>query len=91
MVVYSGGMDCSVHEAVLCSGVKESGCSVHHVTEAVDGGDLVVQKRCAVLDGDSVETLKQRVQKLEGFALLEAIGAYANGTLRSWPQPKQRS
>jgi phosphoribosylglycinamide formyltransferase-1 len=82
-------MDRSVHEAVLSAGVQQTGCSVHEVSEDVDGGDLVVQKRCAVLTGDTTESLKNRVQKLEGLALLEAIDAFATGTLRSWPQTRR--
>ena len=37
-----------VHRAVLAAGAKESGCTVHYVSEAVDGGEIVAQKRCDV-------------------------------------------
>lgn len=43
---FAGGMDLEVHRAVLAAGAKESGCTVHYVSEAVDGGDVVAQKRC---------------------------------------------
>ncbi len=68
---FANKMDRAVHQAVLLSGVKETGCTVHEVTEAVDGGPIVVQKKCPVLDDDTVDTLKHRVQKLEGEALIE--------------------
>jgi phosphoribosylglycinamide formyltransferase 1 len=66
-------MNRSVHEAVLGAGVKETGCTIHEVTEEVDGGPIVLQKRCAVLEGDTVETLKDRVQALEQQAFVEVL------------------
>lgn len=72
---FAGKMDLDVHRAVLESGVKESGCTVHIVTEEVDAGPIVVQKKCDVFVDDSPETLKARVQALEGVALIEAIKA----------------
>ena len=73
---HKGLMDLSVHEAVLTAGEKESGCSVHLVTEDVDGGEVLVQKRCPVYGADTPETLKARVQALEGPALIAAIKKY---------------
>ena len=66
-------MDRSVHEAVLLAGVAETGCTVHEVTELVDEGPILLQKKCPVLRGDNIDTLKARVQALEGDALVEAI------------------
>jgi formyltetrahydrofolate-dependent phosphoribosylglycinamide formyltransferase len=74
---FAGGMDLEVHSAVLAAGVPESGCTVHFIEEAVDGGQIVVQKRCPVLPLDTPESLKARVQPLEGVAFLEAIGIVA--------------
>jgi phosphoribosylglycinamide formyltransferase 1 len=70
---FAGGMDSNVHQAVLNAGVKETGCTVHYVTEDVDAGPIIIQKKCSVLAEDTVESLKERVQKLEGEALIEAI------------------
>lgn len=70
---FAGGMDLKVHQAVLDAGVKETGCTVHYVTTEVDAGPIMIQKKCAVLLGDTAETLKSRVQALEGEALVEAI------------------
>jgi phosphoribosylglycinamide formyltransferase-1 len=70
---FAGGMDQNVHQAVLDSGVKETGCTVHYVTEEVDAGPILLQKKCDVLPNDTVETLKTRVQQLEGDALVEVI------------------
>lgn len=66
-------MDLAVHKAVLASGVKETGCTVHQVTEEVDAGPIIIQKKCLILEGDTPEALKARVQALEGEALIQAI------------------
>jgi phosphoribosylglycinamide formyltransferase-1 len=70
---FGGKMDKSVHEAVLASGVTETGCTIHQVTEEVDAGPIVLQKRCAVLPGDTLDTLKDRVQALEQAAFVEVL------------------
>jgi phosphoribosylglycinamide formyltransferase-1 len=70
---FGGMMDKSVHEAVLAAGVAETGCTIHQVTEDVDAGPIVLQKRCPVLPGDTPETLKARVQALEQSAFVEVL------------------
>ncbi|TAK77820.1 MAG: phosphoribosylglycinamide formyltransferase [Gammaproteobacteria bacterium] len=70
---FAGKMDLEVHRAVLEAGVSETGCTVHEVTEEVDAGPILVQQKCSVLTGDTPEILKQRVQQLEGGALVAAI------------------
>ncbi len=72
---HAGKMDLAVHEAVLQAKEKETGCTVHYVSEEVDAGPIILQKRCAVLAGDTPEALKARVQALEGEALVEAIAS----------------
>ena len=70
---YAGGMNNNVHKSVLKNKDAETGCTVHLVTAEVDEGPILVQKKCCVLESDTVETLKKRVQKLEGDALIQAI------------------
>jgi phosphoribosylglycinamide formyltransferase-1 len=70
---FGGLMNKSVHEAVLEAGVAETGCTIHQVTEDVDAGPIVLQKRCAVLLGDTADTLKDRVQALEQTAFVEVL------------------
>lgn len=50
-----------VHDAVLASGAKSSGCTVHFVDDSYDGGPLIAQACVPVLPGDSPETLAARV------------------------------
>ena len=73
---FAGGMNLSVHRAVLEAGRKETGCTVHIVTKEVDAGPILVQHRCPVYFDDTPETLKARVQALEGEALVEAIRSF---------------
>jgi len=71
----------TVHEAVLKSGVKLSGCTVHFVDETYDNGPIILQRAVPVLDDDTVETLAARVFKEECKALPDAITLYAEGRL----------
>ena len=63
----------NVHEAVLKSGVKESGCTVHFVTTEVDSGPIIAQRKVSVIPGDTVESLSKRILNEEHKLLIEAI------------------
>ena len=54
-----------VHEAVLASGARESGATVHFVDEAFDRGAIIAQERVPVKPGDTPETLAARVLEAE--------------------------
>jgi folate-dependent phosphoribosylglycinamide formyltransferase PurN len=62
---FAGGMDVDVHTAVLAAQRKVSGCTVHFVSQQVDGGDILIQKSCAVAISDTPQSLKCKVQALE--------------------------
>ena len=62
---HGGLMDLEVHQAVIDAKETESGCTIHMVTEEVDGGAVVVQKKVGVSPADTAETLKAKVQKQE--------------------------
>ena len=70
---YAGGMDTNVHEEVIRSGDLETGCTIHFVTETVDDGPILIQKKCSVDKNDTPDSLKRKVQKLEGIAFVDAI------------------
>jgi formyltetrahydrofolate-dependent phosphoribosylglycinamide formyltransferase len=78
---YAGGMDTNVHEEVLKNGEAETGCTIHFVTDEVDGGPILIQKKCTVDFDDTVSTLKAKVQKLEGEAFVEAIKLIQSGNV----------
>jgi phosphoribosylglycinamide formyltransferase-1 len=62
-----------VHRAVLAAGRAESGCTVHLCDERFDTGPIVLQERCAVLPGDTPETLAARVFERECVAYPKAL------------------
>jgi len=70
---HAGEMNEDIHKKVLDSGDKETGCTIHLVTADVDEGPILIQKKCPVVEGDTVESLKEKVQKLEGEAFIEVI------------------
>ena len=53
------------HKLVLAAKDRESGMTIHLVDEGVDTGKILLQKICPVLVGDTVDTLRERVQALE--------------------------
>ena len=61
-----------VHQAVLDSGARETGATVHLVDEEYDRGAILAQARVAVLAGDTPETLAARVLEAE-HTLLPAV------------------
>ncbi|MGE5529912.1 MAG: phosphoribosylglycinamide formyltransferase [Patescibacteria group bacterium] len=71
-----------VHEAVLASGAKLSGATVHFVTPETDGGPIILQGAVPVLDGDTPETLAQRVLEVEHRLYPAAVRLFAGGRLR---------
>ncbi|MCX4355702.1 MAG: phosphoribosylglycinamide formyltransferase [Oscillospiraceae bacterium] len=59
-----------VHEAVLESGVKLTGATVHFVTEVCDGGPIILQGAVPVMNGDTPEVLQKRVMEQAEWKLL---------------------
>lgn len=71
-----------VHQAVLESGMKVSGCTVHFVDEHYDTGPIIVQRCVAVEDDDTCEKLAARVLVQEHQAYVQAVKLFAEGRLR---------
>jgi phosphoribosylglycinamide formyltransferase-1 len=65
------GLDAQ-HQA-LAYGVKVTGCTVHFVDEYLDAGPVILQATVPVYDGDTEETLSQRILKEEHRIYSEAI------------------
>lgn len=72
----------NVHQAVIGYGCKVSGCTIHFVTEDVDGGQIILQKSVPVHEDDTPETLQERVLKEEHKLLPRAIQLFAQGKLK---------
>ena len=71
-----------VHEAVLASGAKLSGCSVHFVSEVPDGGPIILQAAVPVCSDDTPATLASRVHREEHRLYPLAVGLFVEGRLR---------
>jgi phosphoribosylglycinamide formyltransferase-1 len=61
------------HERALAAGVKLHGCTVHFVTEELDGGPIVLQAAVPVLANDTADTLSNRVLRQEHVIYPRAI------------------
>jgi phosphoribosylglycinamide formyltransferase-1 len=70
-----------VFEAVLAAGESESGASVHLVDAEYDSGAVVRQERVRVLPGDTVESVRARVQACEREAVVKTLAAITSGEL----------
>jgi formyltetrahydrofolate-dependent phosphoribosylglycinamide formyltransferase len=71
-----------VHEAVLASGMKVSGCTVHVVDEEYDAGPIILQLCVPVADDDDAHSLGERVFAAECRAYPDAIRLFQAGRLR---------
>ena len=69
----SGMYGLKVHEAVIKSGVKFSGCTVHFVNSEVDGGAILLQEVVPVYFEDDAEILQKRILEKEHIILPKAI------------------
>lgn len=70
-----------VQRKALEHGVKFSGCTVHFVTEEVDAGPIVIQASVPVQDGDTEESLSERILAEEHKIYPQAIQWIAEGRL----------
>jgi phosphoribosylglycinamide formyltransferase-1 len=55
----------SVHQAVILNHENESGATIHHVTEQLDDGKILLQKKCKVDLDETPESLQQKVHLIE--------------------------
>jgi phosphoribosylglycinamide formyltransferase-1 len=79
---FAGGMDLNVHEEVLKRGCKVSGCSLIFIDEGADTGPIIIQKICEIDNEETADTLKAKVQALEGEALIEGIELFRDSKLK---------
>jgi formyltetrahydrofolate-dependent phosphoribosylglycinamide formyltransferase len=65
-----------VHEAVIESGKRESGATVHFVDEIYDHGPIIAQKKVEILESDTAESVAAKVLKLEHELFPEVVKAF---------------
>ena len=68
-----------VHEAVLAEDEKESGATVHVVTEGYDEGPVLAQSRVEVTSDDTLESLRQKVQATEPGLYIKTLQSILTG------------
>jgi len=71
-----------VHRAVLASGAKESGCTVHYCDNEYDHGPVIRQRRVPVRNDDTPDTLAQRVFEAECELYPEVVQLFAERRIR---------
>ena len=74
------GLD--THRRALDAGDREHGCSVHFVTEELDGGPVAIQAAFTVEPDDSIDKLTERVHAAEHVIYPLAVRWFAEGRLR---------
>lgn len=78
---FAGLQGMEVHRAVIASGTRFTGCTVHFVNEQVDAGPIIVQRVIPVRDDDTAESLAVRVLVEEHRAYPEAVRLYCDKRL----------
>ncbi len=79
---YAGGMNLDVHAEVLKNKEKETGCTLHEVTEKVDDTERAIgQRKVEIFPSDTPEKLKERVQYSEGKLIVESLKKVINGDI----------
>ena len=71
------GMDLDVHLEVLKNNEKETGCTLHIVSEEVDRGPIIMQAKVPIEKNDTPKTLKEKVQTKEQEVILKGIKIFA--------------
>lgn len=71
-----------VHEAVIKSGVKVSGCTVHFVNSEVDGGAIIAQETVPVYFSDDAEMVQKRILEKEHVILSKSIKLISEGKIK---------
>lgn len=72
-----------VHRAVLDSGMKVTGATVHFVNEITDGGAIILQKAVPIEPGDTEDILQYRVMRLAEWEILpKAVSLFCEGRIR---------
>lgn len=74
-----------IHKAVIQSGVKVTGLTIHFVDGEYDSGRIIFQKCCDVLADDDAESLCERVKRLEHRYYPEIIKMFEEGRVRISP------
>jgi len=67
-------------EQAMDSGDSVTGCTVHYVTEELDGGTIIAQQEVPILPDDTVESLTKAIQRMEYGLLPSVINSWQSTT-----------
>jgi phosphoribosylglycinamide formyltransferase-1 len=79
---YAGGMDINVHEEVLKNKDKVTGCSLIFIDEGADTGPIILQKEVNVDENETVDSLKEKVQKAEQEIIIKGIELFRDKKIK---------
>ena len=71
-----------VHQAVIDSKEAKSGASVHIVTDEYDQGPVVNQKKIILNPDETIETLREKIKKIEGGLYVETMEKIISGEIK---------
>ena len=80
--MFAGGMDKGVHESVLDYGCKVTGCSLIFIDEGADTGPIILQKAVDIAEEETVDSLKEKIQKAEQKIILKGIKLFKDNKIR---------
>lgn len=70
-----------VHEKVIESGARISGCTVHFVIPDVDAGPIIIQSPVEVMDDDTPDSLSERIKVVEHDLIVQAAEIVLTGDI----------
>ena len=70
------------HARAIADGVRIAGCTVHYVVAEMDAGPIIAQGAVPVIDGDTPDSLADRILHLEHVIYPRALALVASGTAR---------
>ncbi len=79
---YAGGMDLNVHEEVLKNKDKVTGCSLIFIDEGADTGPVILQKEVKIGEGETIDSLKAKVQKAEQEIIIKGIELFRDKKIK---------
>lgn len=72
----------------IINGEQETGVTTFFLQQEIDTGDLILQKRTPITDGDNAGTIHDRLMSIGAAAVVETVDCIIAGTAPKTPQPQ---
>ena len=79
---YAGFMDLDVHAEVLKNKEKVTGATLHFVDDGTDTGPIILQKEVKINEDETIDSLKEKVQKAEQEIIIKSIDLFEKGKIK---------